>query len=375
MDSENMNKNIGVIATKVFIFTAITISIMAILNGANIISNNIASIIQVLSIVPILILVVNSNNRFSITFVFALVISIMICIINGSIYMISGTMMIVFIYALNNIPDINYQKILKWLTFISAIMFGIVLITNLLTGWGSNNYEMWRVNGFIFRKSLGFSQPNITMLLWLSIILTSCSLNIRMERLVTIFIGLSTYIIYTQTQSRTSTYVIMLYCFISLLMGKHVYDRRGKIISKCVCIFPIIIFFISLYVLLHPYSLWADSILSGRLNLYQQFYATYGIHFLKTPELEYAMFDNGYLQSLLAKGIIFTTQLLCILVSMGWKIKQMRIKDMLLFSMYIIVGFTETALQHFELFLPIAILLAESYKEEQRENYLKRELN
>lgn len=62
-----MNKNIGVIATKVFIFTAITISIIAILNGANIISNNIAPIIQVLSIVPILILVVNSNNRFSIT--------------------------------------------------------------------------------------------------------------------------------------------------------------------------------------------------------------------------------------------------------------------------------------------------------------------
>lgn len=370
-----MNKNIGVIATKVFIFTAITISIMAILNGANIISNNIASIIQVLSIVPILILVVNSNNRFSITFVFALVISIMICIINGAIYMISGTIMIVFIYALNNIPDINYQKILKWLTFISAIMFGIVLITNLLTGWGSNNYEMWRVNGFIFRKSLGFSQPNITMLLWLSIILTSCSLNIRMERLVTIFIGLSTYIIYTQTQSRTSTYVIMLYCFVSLLMGKHVYDRGGKTISKCVCVFPIIIFFMSLYMLLHPYSLWADSVLSGRLNLYQQFYATYGIHFLRTVELENAMFDNGYLQSLLAKGIIFTTQLLCILVSMGWKINQMRIKDMLLFGMYTAVGFTETALQHFELFLPIAILLAESYKEEQRENYLKRELN
>lgn len=43
--------------------------------------------------------------------------------------------------------------------------------------------------------------------------------------------------------------------------------------------------------------------------------------------------------------------------------------------MYTAVGFTETALQHFELFLPIAILLAESYKEEQRENYLKRELN
>ncbi|MDG2545418.1 MULTISPECIES: hypothetical protein [Lactiplantibacillus] len=96
---------------------------------------------------------------------------------------------------------------------------------------------------------------------------------------------------------------------------------------------------------------------------------------MSTPELENAMFDNGYLQSLLAKGVIFTIQLLFILTSMGWKINQLRIKDMLLFSMYIVIGFTETALQHFELFLPIAILLAESYREEQKENYSKGELD
>ncbi len=54
---------------------------------------------------------------------------------------------------------------------------------------------------------------------------------------------------------------------------------------------------------------------------------------------------------------------------------RLRIKDILLFGMYISIASTETALQRFELFLPIAILLAESYKEEQRENYLKRELN
>ena len=87
------------------------------------------------------------------------------------------------------------------------------------------------------------------------------------------------------------------------------------------------------------------------------------------------MFDNGYLQSLLAKGVIFTIQLLFILISIDWKVNRMRIKDILLFGMYISIAFTETALQRFELFLPIAILLAESYKEEQRENYLKREFN
>lgn len=184
------------------------------------------------------------------------------------------------------------------------------------------------------------------MLLWLSIVLTICSIYRKSQRLLTIFVGVSTYFIYSQTQSRTSTYVIMLYCFSILIIGKHVYDRVGKALSKLLCTLPILFFLISFYSLLQPYSEWLN-----------------------------AMFDNGYLQSLLAKGVIFTIQLLFILISIDWKVNRMRIKDILLFGMYISIAFTETALQHFELFLPIAILLAESYKEEQRENYLKREFN
>lgn len=376
MNHKSIDINIGSEATKTFTLVSITIYIMAILSGANIISNSFSAAIQALSIIPILILTLVVQRQISITFIFAVIVSIAICIINESVYMLSGTMMIVFIYTLNSIPDIDYQKMLKWIAFTSMTTFGMVVGINLLTGWGSNNYEMWRGDGFIFRKSLGFSHPNVTMLLWLSIVLTICSIYKKSERLLTIFVGVSTYFIYSQTQSRTSTYVIMLYCFSILIIGKHVYDRVGKTLSKLLCILlPILFFLISLYSLLHPYSEWLDALLSGRLSLYQQFYDTYGIHLLNTPELENAMFDNGYLQSLLAKGVIFTIQLLFILTSIGWKVDRMRIKDILLFGMYISIAFTETALQRFELFLPIAILLAESYKEEQRENYLKRELN
>lgn len=376
MNHKSIDINIGSEATKTFTLVSITIYIMAILSGANIISNSFSAAIQALSIIPILILTLVVQRQISITFIFAVIVSIAICIINESVYMLSGTMMIVFIYTLNSIPDIDYQKMLKWIAFTSMTTFGMAVGINLLTGWGSNNYEMWRGDGFIFRKSLGFSHPNVTMLLWVSIVLTICSIYKKSERLLTIFVGVSTYFIYSQTQSRTSTYVIMLYCFSILIIGKHVYDRVGKTLSKLLCILlPILFFLISLYSLLHPYSEWLDALLSGRLSLYQQFYDTYGIHLLNTPELENAMFDNGYLQSLLAKGVIFTIQLLFILTSIGWKVDRMRIKDILLFGMYISIAFTETALQRFELFLPIAILLAESYKEEQRENYLKRELN
>lgn len=41
---------------------------------------------------------------------------------------------------------------LKWIAFTSMTTFGMVVGINLLTGWGSNNYEMWKVDGFIFRK-------------------------------------------------------------------------------------------------------------------------------------------------------------------------------------------------------------------------------
>lgn len=360
----NIGSDIGSKATKIFTLVSITIYITEILTGTNIISTSFSAAIQALSIIPILILILVVQRQISITFIFAVIVSIAICIINESVYMFSSTMMIVFIYTLNSMPDIDYQKMLKWIAFTSMTTFGMVVGINLLTGWGSNNYEMWRVDGLIFRKSLGFSQPNITMLLWLSIVLAICSIDRKSQRLLTIFVGVSTYFIYSQTQSRTSTYVIMLYCFSILIIGKHANARVGKTLSKLVCILPILFLLISFYLLLQSYSEWLDVLLSGRLSLYQQFYDTYGINLLNTPELENAMFDNGYLQSLLAKGVIFTIQLLFILISIGWKVNRMRIKDILLFVMYLSIAFTETALQHFELFLPIAIMFAESHKKE-----------
>lgn len=366
---EFIDTRIGMMATKIFVFIAITISVTAILSGLNLIPGNISATIQVLLTMPPLILLLYLNDRFSVSFILTFVMSVLICIVNEAPYMVSATMMITFIYVLNTIPNINYQKILKWLTLTMFILFVSFVFINLVTGWGSNNYEMWRINGYIYRKSLGFSQPNITMMLWLSCILSLYSLDMKMERLTSIFIGVTTYIIYTQTQSRTSTYIIVFACFISILIGNHIYDRLGKTVSKLISLLPILALLISIYALFHSYSLGLDSILSGRLSLYQQFYSTYGIHFLKTPQLENAMFDNGYLQALLAKGIIFTVQLLCILILIGWKVTQMRIKDMLLFGMYIAIGFTETALQHFELFLPVVILMAQSNNMMQEDRY------
>ncbi|MDF7639823.1 polysaccharide polymerase [Lactobacillus sp. ESL0791] len=358
-------------ATKLIIIMSVAVSVVTILSGTGLISNSLASAVQAIVSMLLLGTILFLNNKFSHSFLFLFLVSIFICLINGAIYMISGTLMITLIYVLNTSVNIDYNKILKYLAAVSGITFGIVVLANLLTGWGANNFEMWRVNGYVFRKSLGFIHPNVAMLLWLAVVLAFCSIEkSKFERVSNLFVAALTYIIYTQTQSRTSTYIILLYCITAFVLGNKIYIRVNRTVSKLVCLIPVAIFAASLSTLFHPYSSSLDSILSGRLALYQQFYSVYGIHFLKTPQLEAAMFDNGYLQALLAKGIIFTIQLLYILIMMGWKIKKMRIKDILIFTMYVLSGFTETSLQHFELFIPVAILLASSAQLERKNTKL-----
>ncbi|WEV70710.1 polysaccharide polymerase [Lactobacillus sp. ESL0785] len=350
--------------TKLIIIMSVVVSVMAILSGAGIISNSLSSAIQAIVSMLLMLAILFSNNKFSYSFIFLFLLSLFICLINSAPYMISGTLMITFIYVLRTNVGIDYNKILKWLAAVVGITFGLIVLANLLTGRGANDFEMWRGNGYIFRKSLGFTHPNVAMQLWLAVVLDFCSIERhKFERVDNFVVGILTYIIYTQTQSRTSTYLILLYCVIAFGLGNKIYLRVNRTVSKLVCLLPVAIFTISLCTLFYRYSPLLNNILSGRLALYKQFYSMYGIHLLKNPELESAMFDNGYLQALLAKGIIFTMQLLYILIMMGWKIKKMRIKDILIFTMYVLIGFTETSLQHFELFIPVAILLASSVQQ------------
>ncbi|WP_257613096.1 hypothetical protein [Oenococcus oeni] len=53
---------------------------------------------------------------------------------------------------------------------------------------------------------------------------------------------------------------------------------------------------------------------------------------------------------------------------MGWRLKSMSWKSAILLLAYFSLGFTETALQHFELFFPIVIILGNDigkYKNEK----------
>lgn len=55
-----------------------------------------------------------------------------------------------------------------------------------------------------------------------------------------------------------------------------------------------------------PINQHLNNLLSGRLSLYQEIYSTFGIHLIGNNDVKNTMLDSAYLQSLLAKGILFT---------------------------------------------------------------------
>ena len=49
-----------------------------------------------------------------------------------------------------------------------------------------------------------------------------------------------------------------------------------------------------------------NSLLSGRILLYQSIYYDFGIHLIGNSAVKFTMLDTGYLQALIAKGILFS---------------------------------------------------------------------
>ncbi|MHA5207194.1 polysaccharide polymerase [Oenococcus oeni] len=354
--------------TKSFSIIAIVISISAMLQGLGIIGDNILNGVQAL-IVLIIYLRISSFKKFNILYLTAIFFSFVIALINLAPYMFSASMMLMIMAILDQNYDIDYRRILLVYVKSCAIVFSVIVIAYYAFNFNNHDVTMWRIDKIIYRKSIGFDQPNVAMMEFLGITFGIFGLiTDKKRKLSLILLAIITGIIYTQTVSRTSTILIILSIFLLFILGKKADNFMPKFLSKIVSLTPIFLMGISLYILLHPYSDTLNTILSGRLALYQEYYQTYGVHLLGTHNLENAMFDSGYLQSLLSKGILFASQLMLILTWMGWRLKSMSWKSAILLLAYFSLGFTETALQHFELFFPIVIILGNDigkYKNEK----------
>ncbi|OIL58291.1 polysaccharide polymerase, partial [Oenococcus oeni] len=249
---EDLQNRESEIITKSFSIIAIVISICAMLQGVGI-GNNILNIIQAL-VTLIVYLQVGTFKKINILYLFAILFSFMIVLINHAPYMFSASMMLMIMAILDQNYDIDYHRVLVIYVKSCIVIFSIIVISYYLFNFNNHDVTMWRINKMIYRKSIGFDQPNVAMMEYLGIILGALGLIKEKRKLSLIFLMIITYLIYTQTISRTSTILIILSIILLFILGKKADNFMPNFLAKIVSLTPIFLMGISLYVLLHPYS-------------------------------------------------------------------------------------------------------------------------
>ncbi|TDG69452.1 hypothetical protein C5L23_000914 [Leuconostoc fallax] len=340
-------------------FLALAISLMSTINALGLLNSNVLSAIQAMVVVTIYSLVIILRKKIRIISLILIIMSYITLVLNNAPYMISVTMLIMITDIIGYFPNIDYKKILGIFFTSSLLLFCSIVVLYYLFNFNNHDVEMWRIDKIIHRKSLGFIHPNIASMIWVSIFFAYCGLvGQKYSRFKYLLIAFLSLVILNQTQSRTSMYVLITISFIYIVLGKNIDKAMSKNFSWIIYFIPILLTVLSIYVLFTPINNVLNELLSGRIQLYQSFYQEYGIHLLKTSELESAMFDNGYLQALLAKGILFLIELLIVYLYILKSYSVYTVKQWILFIGYFAMGFTETALQHFELILPILMITA-----------------
>lgn len=322
------------------------------------ISLNISNAIVALVILAVYLLDIVKKNEIRTTEILVTIVIGTIIIINQSPNMVS-ILLIFILYILYKDTKWSYT-LLKFYFYTGLILFIIILFLYFFVDFNSKyNMYMWRINDVIYRQSLGFTHPNFAMMTYLSVFIPLLGLiNKRYFRLKIVIIFIISMVLFQLTQSRTSAYVIAMVCVTLLILGKKSFKQINQLTYYFSTILPILLFVLSLIVLYIPENQTLNILFSGRQALYKTFYHSVdGLHWLASPELEDAMFDNGFLHALLAKGGLFASMVLIIYT---WLIRQYRQIDYIQaisIVCFFMIAFTETTLFKFELFFPLILLL------------------
>ena len=300
-----------------------------------------------------------ANKKIRYIEIFSLLITLIPMTINQSLSMISIPLIIMLYFLYKD--SIFFKKYIETYFLFSAFLFLVVVISNIIFGINDvYNVDMWRIDRMIHRKSLGFLHPNIAMMAFMAIPFSYVSLLKKEQfRLNIFFIGLVSYACFYFTQSRTSAYAIAFLVISLFLLGGHAFNNIGKGVRIIVILTPIILLILSLVILFIPNNELINLLFSGRQTLYQSFYDSIGgLKWLSSPELENAMFDNGYLHALLSKGIIFTMILIIIYTTILLICsKNMNYIQAIITVVFFMIAFTETSLFRFELFFPVLLAI------------------
>ncbi|NLM68160.1 MAG: hypothetical protein GX180_13455, partial [Enterococcus sp.] len=154
------------------------------------------------------------------------------------------------------------------------------------------------------------------------------------------------------------------------VIGKGAFSTLSNFFKFTILVTPIGLFLVSLLVLFLPLNQMLNTLFSGRQALYQQFYKQIGgLKWSASSSLEDAMFDNGYLQALLSKGILFSILAFILFI---WLIYQYMHKmdyiQFIVFFVFFAIAFAETTLFKFEVLFPVLLVLNRVYEPDNEQD-------
>lgn len=278
---------------------------------------------------------------------------------------------LVFLLLLLIFEKVNRNMIITFL-ITSLMLYSLVVFLYLVFGF-NNQYDsrFWRpIVGYDYRYSLGFTQPNQTMIKFLVIAISSLVI-VKSKKVISILILIITYILFTFTASRTASVILAVVVLFYLLISERVLlTKRFNVFAKYMFIIGLIF---SYYLSVSFNNTFIDDLLTGRLRINYYFISTYDLSLLG-HEIGDTVFDNAFLHMLVTNGILFTI-LYSYYFSRIFKSKSLSVDQIIVLFCFMSIAFMEVILLKIDLLLlMILIFRQEPYhvmKHKKSNSYLQ----
>lgn len=266
-----------------------------------------------------------------------------------NLFITKRTTMFLTCLCLAGMKNIDINKLFKGMLKIRLVTF-ISLVGLSLSGFINNNaIEMWRINGYVTRYSLGFGHPNtlhLSLFILISLYIYTYYNKIKLKNIIiltlaNIFIG-----IYSKSLTGIiAVTILLLITYISKLNFKIV-KRLILSIPKYIYIFLLLFSFAT--ALLYPkLPIISDLnlILNGRIAYSAYYLNRYGFSLLGNNIIldTNAIFDNGYLYLYTQFGIVGLIFISYLLFKIFSNVKKNNdVRKSILLTTYLIYIFTES---------------------------------
>ena len=256
------------------------------------------------------------------------------------------------------------RKVLRNFSIAITSGFFAVFFANKLLGFNSEyTLYFWRdaLGTFIYRESLGFIHPNQAMMAWSVVILSLIGYQRFMPRLWQLIVLAPTSVYFFQaTESRSASYVLVFTFLFAFVSFRKIAVRSSEFEVFIVRYLPTISLLASLTLPLLAQNTQINNLLTGRPAIAAVFLnQKNAISFLGNIDVENSVFDNGYLHTLIAKGVIFETIFLVLLFVIFSNPKHISKASFTVLFFYITYSLGETALLNCSLIFVSALMLAE----------------